>query len=254
MKSLVSTLGVSAAVALLMATSVEATLVTSLPGGTVVPMPPVNHLNLFNPAPQVFGPGITWTSTNMVVQGGALFGYTGSYGFRDNGFWDGGLGPMAGLNDNFDAVKALCDPDDTACLGRSDSMTFAFSSPIRGVGGFVNYTPGGSTPTVLAVYDSSNQLIESYSLNFNFHFPVPLPDDLTPGPSVGGNQGVFVGFLETTPSISRFTLTDNYVAVTDLTVDGIVPEPATASLVGLGLLAASWIGRRRGSRRPRARS
>ena len=75
----------------------SATVVTSIPGGTVVPMPALNY---FGPGPQVFGPGITWTSTNAVNQGGSVFGYTGGYGFSGNGFWDGSLGPMAGLNDS----------------------------------------------------------------------------------------------------------------------------------------------------------
>lgn len=204
----------------------EATLVHSLPGGTVVPMPPVDHLNLFDPTPQVFGPGITWSSTNLVDQGGSLFGYTGGYGFGANGFWDGSLGPMAGLNDD------------------SGTMAFRFSTPVRGVGGFINHFPNDRTPTTIAVYRADGHS-ESFSFNLDFGFPVPLPDDNNPGTGVGANQGRFLGFTESQPSIIAFTLSGNFVAITDLTVDGVVPEPASGTLIGLGLLASAWIGRRK---------
>ncbi len=93
-KILITGIGIS----LIVLTGVAgAGVVTSLPGGTVVPMPGINY---FGPGPQVFGPpvldGIQWTSTNF--DPGSVFGYTGSYGFESNGTWDGVLGPMAGLN------------------------------------------------------------------------------------------------------------------------------------------------------------
>ena len=87
----------SAVVIGLAVTSAQAALVTSLPGGTVFPMPAIGY---FGPGPQSFGPGITWSSTNSSHQGGSVFGYTGGYGFGGNGYWDGSIGPMAGLNDS----------------------------------------------------------------------------------------------------------------------------------------------------------
>ncbi len=185
-----------------------ATLVTSLPGGTVIPMPAVNY---FGPGPQTFGPGITWSSTNDSYQRGSVFGYSDQYGFPVNGYWDFII--MAGLNDSTD-IKDV-----------TDTMTFAFSRPVQAVGGFLNYVPGSSHPTTIAVYDANHTLIESYNLTF-----------LTGG---GGNTGSFYGFQETTP-IYYFTLTDNYVGITNLTTSAL-PLPASLLLFGSGLLGlAGW--------------
>jgi hypothetical protein len=206
----------------LAAISAQAALVTSLPGGTAIPMPAIEY---FGPGPQNFGPGITWSSTNSSNQGGSVFGYTGSYGFLGNGSWTGSLGPMAGLNDSKDFY------------GVTDTMTFEFSTPIAGVGGFINYVPGSNNPTVISVYDSSNTLIETSMLTFST--------------SGGDNTGLFYGFLEDSPNISYFTLTDNYIGITDLTTSGpsAVPEPATMLLLGSGLLGMGVYARRRFSKK-----
>jgi hypothetical protein len=192
-----------------------ATLVTSLPGGTVIPMPAVNY---FGGGPQTFGPGITWSSTNAYNQGGSVFGYTSGYGFGSNGDWDGLS--MAGLNDSFDVY------------GVTDTMTFAFASPVAAVGGFLNYVPGGSTPTTIAVFDSNYNLIESYNLTF-----------LTDGST---NSGFFFGFQEATNNISYFTLTDNYIGITNLTVGqaNAVPIPGAVWLFGSGLLGLVGLKRK----------
>lgn len=188
----------------------EAGLVTSLPGGTAQTMPAIDYQGS---GPKTFGSGvtITWSSTNASNNGGAVFGNTSLYGFLGNGYWDGGLGPMAGLNDSKDID------------GATDSMTFAFSSPVYGVGGFLNYVPGGSTPATIAVYDAGNNLIESYILSF--------------ATSGDPNTGAFYGFLESSAIISSFTLTDNYIGITQLTT---VPEPSVLLLLacgGVGLAA-----------------
>jgi hypothetical protein len=203
----------------LAASAAHANLVTSIPGGTVITMP---SLNYFGPGPQAFGSGITWTSTNASNQGGSVFGYTGGYGFAGNGFWDGAVGPMAGLNDS------------TLTTGISDTMTFSFATPVEAVGGFLNYAPGYGTPTI-AVYDPTNTLIESATLSF-----------LTSG---GADQGQFLGFQETTANIGSFTLTDAYVSITDLTVGGLNPVPEPAAFIPLaallGVLAFGLVRRHR---------
>jgi hypothetical protein len=184
----------------------SASVVTSIPGGKVIPFPVVNY---YGPGPQTFGPGITWTSTNASNEGGSTFGYTGGYGFGANGFWNF---DMSGVNDSTDA------------FGVTDTMTFSFATPVSAVGGFLNYTPGGSTPTTIAVYNSSDTLIESYDLTF-----------LTGGAT---DTGEFFGFAESTPDIASFTLTDNFIGITNLTT-AITPEPSMLlPLVGLlGMLA-----------------
>jgi hypothetical protein len=174
-------------------------LVTSLPGGTIDAMPADNDGGVNGPI--VFD-GITWTATG---DGVGYFGYTSSWGFGGNGSWTGALGPMAGVNDE------------------TDSMTFAPSSPVSGIGGFLNYVPG-ETATI-AVYNASNALIESDTLSFTT--------------SGANDTGEFLGFSESTPDIAYFTLTGGFIGLTDLTVEtSAVPEPGTIgmTLAGLGLL------------------
>ncbi len=198
-----------AVLACLLVVQAGATVTTGVPWIGTLPMPVLNY---FGPGPQTYG-NYTWTSTNATNQGGSVYGYTGGYGYGGNGYWDGKLGPMAGVNDSFDA------------WGVTDTMTFAFGSPVYSVGGFFNYVPGGSTPTTLAVYDSSFALIESYNLTF-----------LTGG---GVDTGEWILFTETKP-IGYFTMSDNYVGVASP-----IPEPASLVLLGTGALGLAGVIRRK---------
>jgi hypothetical protein len=193
--------------------SAYADVVNSIPGGTVENMPVVNY---FGPGPQVFGPGITWTSTNASNQGGSVFGYDAGYGFGSNGFWTSF--DMAGLNDSF------------ASSGVVDTMTFSFPTPVDAVGGFINYAPGFGTPTI-AVYNSTGGLIESTVLSFN-----------TGG---GTNTGFFYGFQESSNEISSFTLTDAYIGITNLTTSASAPEPSSVALFGTVVALGLYFIRRR---------
>jgi hypothetical protein len=95
--------------------------------GVVESMPTVNY---FGTGPETFGSGITWSSTNASNQGGSVYGYTGEYGFITSTWND--FTPMAGLNDSF------------AAYGVTDTMTFAFASPVSSVYGCTNMVGSGN--------------------------------------------------------------------------------------------------------------
>jgi hypothetical protein len=173
--------------------------------GTSIPIPALNY---HGQGPQVFGPGITWSSTTRL----SVFGFTRVYGFSSNGGWDAALGPMIGTNSG------------------TDAMTLELSTPVSAIGGFVNFAPGDGSPATISVYDSSYTLIESTTLTF----------------STGGadNSGQFVGFQEATPSISYMVLQGEYIGLTDLKV-AAVPEPSTVALTLTGGALAGVIGIRR---------
>lgn len=202
-----------AILAFLSAVPARATVVTSLPDGTLVPIPALPFVDSFGAGPHEFGPSITWTSTEDT----SVFGWTNGYGFGGNGFWNGLLGPMAGLN------------------AETGTMTFKLASPVLGIGGFFDYVPNTSTPSVIAIYDTDFNLLESFELGF------------MTGPA-STNAGEFLGFLREKADIGYFTVSNSYVGITELTVQNdanTVPEPGTLLLLGAGI--ASLATRRRRS-------
>jgi PEP-CTERM motif len=211
--------------------SAHASVVTSIPDGTLYPFPTPGFPNNLGGGPQTITPGITWSSTNTAQPStGSVFGYTSQYGFGTNGPWDGNP-PLIGLN------------------SYTGTMTIALASPVSAIGGFMNYAPGldlfgnplppftAATTATIGVYDIAQTLIESYTLTF-----------LTgcKGPLAAHGCGQFLGFSEPTPVISYFTLSDSFIGLTNLTVQtAAIPEPSTLSLIGLGLLGLGAMRRRR---------
>ena len=202
--------------------SVNATVITSLPGGTVVNFPAVN---IDAPGPVTVVPGVTWKSDDVT----AIYGYTGMDNFNTNGFWTGSF-PIAEM-----------DQDDK-------SMTFSFSTPVSAVGGIMDWyaISGLIRPASMAVYNSSDILIKSFELydnstNTNF-----------------GTPNSFNGFQESTADISSFVLSGDYAGMEDLvfssaaSCNGVsvaacstTPLPSTWITFLIGLVGFGVVARRR---------
>jgi hypothetical protein len=199
---------IAAAAALVCSFSAHAVSVTSLAGSTTYAFP---ALNLFGDGPETVASGITWSSQSSW----SVFGWTNGYGFAGNGSWYGLS--MIGSNDG------------------SSTMRIDFASAVSGVGAFLNYAAGHGDAAKIAVYDSSNNLIESYTLNF-----------ATGG---GTNTGEFHGFQESSAIISYMTLSGSYIGAANLEVvqAPAVPEPETYALMLGGLGALAFVARRRKS-------
>lgn len=196
----------------------------------------------FTGQPTQFGGGVTYRSTND----SGVIGYSGGYGFADNGAWSGdpqsGGSPMAGLN---------------AAVG---AMTFDFASPVSAVIAEMNWATGFSTgePIFMSVFNFEGDLLET------FEFTGLVGQELGTG---------FFGFDRGGSSdISRLVLSNGYIGARNFhtqeivgfggggggnaseeyrrpVVQAPVPEPGTWTLVivGFGLLGATL----RSGRRPR---
>ncbi len=199
--------------------SASAALITALPGdSTAVAMPSVNY---FGTGPQTVAPGITWSSTNSGRQGGSVFGYTSSYGFGGNGFWNGF--PMAGVNSSNDSYGVV------------DSMSFTLDSATTMFGGRINWA-GDNVDVTIAAYDSTGNLLESWVMA-NANGNVQTADR-------------FYGIYRAEGDIAMFTLTAGYIAIADIAIgssnNNNVPVPATLALALAGLGLAGAASRRRG--------
>jgi hypothetical protein len=186
------------------AASSQATVVTSLAGGTALVIPGANQLGFAGPA--TVAPGVTFTSTQP-----SAYGYTGNYSFNANGGWYGT--PMIGLDRS------------------TGFFTLSFASGISGFLGELDWTKGIGGNASIQIFDSSNNLLESLTLE-----------------TAGINQVApgFYGFSRATADIASIRFNEEYIGVRNIltTTGGTVPEPASLALMALGL-ASFAVARKR---------
>jgi hypothetical protein len=191
----------------LMASSSQASVITSLTDGTSHAFSPVNQ---FTSGP-VHENGFTFTSTTS----NSVYGYVGGYGLNSNGTWNANVGSYIGLNVGSNA---------------NAFMTITFDSPVAAVLAFLNYAPGNGVPYI-AAYDATNHQIESFNLNF--------------ATTNATNAGEDFGFQESSDIIKSIRFGNAFIVATQLeTAAAVVPAPSTVLLTGLGLGVIAWSRRR----------
>lgn len=178
--------------------------------------------------PVDLGNGVTFSTTG----GPGSIGEAplGAWSLGSNGFWAGSK-TFAGVDGDF---------DDT---GEVASMIFDFgSSPVSGVGGFMNFDPDFTygdplslpLPLYIAAYDEQGNLIEGHEL------PIVTTD--------GFNDGAFYGIATGSADIALFVISGPYAVVDDLmaTAETLeVSEPSTPALLLACIGLAGLLARRR---------
>jgi hypothetical protein len=183
----------------------SASVITTLPGGAAVPLPPENY---GGSGPVSFGPGITWSATSPF----ALFGYTDAYGTA-GGTWTGSPFPLAGTN--FGTV----------------SMTFSFAVPVAAFLGQVSWDVASNV--TMAAYDSSNNLIESLLLSNG------TANLVAPGTFIGFQEDSAdisrVVFSNGSIVVRDISISNSVSAV---------PEPSTWAMMIVGFLGVGFLAYR----------
>lgn len=178
------------------AISAQAAVVTSLPDGTPLVIPPAQQ---FTAGPETVAPGVTFTSTTAST----AYGWTGGYGFGNNGYWE--TEPMIGLNSG------------------AGYFDLAFASGISGFVGELNWTTGAGGDASIQIYDVSNNLLEVLTLESG-GLNIVAPGFY--GFSRATADIAFVRFSEEYIGVRNIAISSTASAV---------PEPASLALLGIGL-------------------
>jgi hypothetical protein len=184
----------------------QAAIVTTLPGGTALVIPPDNsNINVAGPVAFTGATPGSWTSSGL-----SLFGSSGSYSFGSNGSWSGT--PMAGTN------------------SPGFSMTFTFNAPISGFLGQINWAPENGPAATMQALSASGGVLETIT------FSTATSNILAPNG--------FWGFSRSAGDIKSIVLQNQYIGIRSITTvaasgGGVIPEPSTWMLMilGFGLIA-----------------
>jgi PEP-CTERM motif len=191
------------------AISSQAAVVTSLPGGSALVIPAA--MQIFT-SPVTVAPGVTLTSTERSV-----YGWTGTYGFGSNGVWKSHSSPMIGLDSG---------------TGHFDLF---FAGGISGFVAELNWSTGEGGDASIQIFDSSNNLLESLTLESGGLNVV------APG---------FYGFSRATADIASVRFNEEYIGIRNITILASatnVPEPGSLVLLGIGL-AGFAVSRRKSAK------
>lgn len=206
------------------ASTAGASVVTTLPGGTAIPIPAINLQTMSSTA---IGGGITFTS---IATNGSILGKTSAMTFGNGSFAAGN--PYLSLEAPANGYNYA-------------TMSLNFATPTSGFLADIRWTDGGPgignlayNSASIAAYNAAGTLLEVYQVNNN-------------GNSVGIPGGTY-GFLRSVADISRIDFNNAFMGARDLQYIGppigasLVPEAATWSMMiaGFGLLGAAMRRRR----------
>jgi PEP-CTERM motif len=198
------------------AVALQAGLIETQPAGTTTVLTTVT--GTYTTSPSVVAGGFT-------VTGETLWYGDSSFGLLDNGSWD-----------SFAWVGGYCYSGDC-------TATINLGGLYASVGGFMNYAASGGgaygpgDPVISAIAADGTTVLQSYDLVTDA--PISTPSGL--------NAGAFRGISSSTADIAYLRISGSYLIMHDITLSSAaasVPEPATAGVVGLGLVALGFLRRR----------
>ena len=224
MKTAMISTVLAAGVLLATASPASASPVTTLPGGTAIPIP---GLDLTTVSSTAIGGGITFISN---VPGGSILGNTGTTVFGNGTF---------GPGDPYLSLGVAANGYNYA------TMSLVFATPTSGFLADLRWTDGGpnignlaSNSASIAAYNANGDLIDVIQFNNNGNY-------------IGYVPGTY-GFLRATADIVRIDFNNAFMGARDLHYIGPafgdsngVPEPAAWGMLIMGFAMTGAMLRRK---------